>query len=94
MRATGGADVAQGAVTWDVERSTIQSDWMDASHTRWFNAMFDQFLQAIETGDYAGKEAQDAYHCLEIIATAYRSAGEGCRELKLGTPSPACDGSL
>jgi predicted dehydrogenase len=94
MRATGGADVAQGAVTWDVERSTIQSDWMDASHTRWFNTMFDQFLQAIETGDYAGKEAQDAYHCLEIIATAYRSAGEGCRELKLGTPSPACDGSL
>jgi predicted dehydrogenase len=88
MRATGGADVAQGAVTWDVERRTIQSDWMDASHTRWFNAMFDQFQQAIATGDYAGKEAQDAYRCLEVIATAYRSAADGCRELALGPPAP------
>jgi predicted dehydrogenase len=86
MRATGGADVAQGAVTWDVERRTIESDWMDASHTRWFNAMFDQYLQAIATGDFAGAEAQDAYRCLEIITTAYRSAGEGCRELPLGAP--------
>ena len=92
MRATGGADVAQGAVTWDVERRTIQSDWMDASHTRWFNTMFDQFEQAIETGDYAGKEAQDAYTCLEVIATAYRSAGEGCRELRLGPPPAVRDG--
>ena len=75
------------AVTWDVERRTIPSDWMDASHTRWFNAMFDQFLGAIASGDYAGKEAQDAYHCLEIITTAYRSAGEGCRELPLGAPA-------
>ena len=90
MRATGGVDVAQGAVTWDVERRTIESDWMDASHTRWFNAMFDKFLHAIETGDFAGDEAQDAYRCLEIITTAYRSAAEGCRELPLGAP-PAAD---
>jgi predicted dehydrogenase len=84
MRATGGPDVAQGAVTWDVERRTIASDWMDASHTRWFNAMFDQFHAAIASGDHAGAEAQDAYRCIEIITTAYRSAADGCRELPLG----------
>ena len=88
MRATGGPDVAQGAVTWDVERHGIASDWMDASHTRWFNAMFDRFLHAIATGDHAGKEAQDAYRCVEIITTAYRSASDGCRELPLGGARP------
>jgi hypothetical protein len=62
---------------------------MDASHTRWFNAMFDEFLAAIESGDFAGKEALDAYRCIEIITTAYRSAGEACRELPLGAPLPA-----
>lgn len=86
MRATGGPDVGKGAVTWDVERRTLPSDWMDASHTTWFNAMFDQFRAAIADGDFVGKEAQDAYRCMEIITTAYRSAGEGCRELPLGGP--------
>ncbi len=88
MRSTGGPDVAQGAVRWDVERRTLSSDWMDASHTKWFNAMFDQFLAAIAGGDFAGKEAQDSFRCIELIATAYRSAGEGCRELPLGAPLP------
>ncbi len=86
MRATGGPDVAQGAVTWDVERRTLESDWMDASHTKWFNAMFDGFLAAIACGDFTGKEAQDSFRCIELITTAYRSAGEGCRELLLGAP--------
>jgi predicted dehydrogenase len=91
MRATGGPDVAQGAVTWDVERRSIASDWMDASHTRWFNAMFDRFLAAVESGDHAGKEAQDAYRCVEIITTAYRSAADACRELPLGAPRTEAD---
>jgi predicted dehydrogenase len=87
MRRTDGPEVAQGAVTWDVERRSIASDWMDASHTRWFNAMFDQFMGAIASGDWAGKEAQDAYRCIEIITSAYRSSSEGCRELPLvGVP--------
>jgi predicted dehydrogenase len=90
QRPTDGPDVGKGAVTWDVERRTIASDWMDASHTRWFNAMFDEFLGAVGRGDFAGKEAQDAYRCIEIINTAYRSAGEGCRELALaGVPADA-----
>ena len=87
MRSTGGPDVAQGAVAWDVERRAIASDWMDASHTRWFNAMFDQFLHALAAGDFAGREAQDACRCIEIITTAYRSASDSCRELPLGGPA-------
>jgi predicted dehydrogenase len=88
MRATGGPDVAQGAVTWDVERRAITSNWMDASHTEWFNAMFDEFLAAVENHDYAGREAQQAHRCIEIITTAYRSAGQDCREQPLGGRPP------
>lgn len=83
MRPTQGPDVAQGAVAWDFERRTIASDWMDASHTTWFNAMFDRFRVAVELGEFAGQDAQDAYRCVEIITTAYRSAGDDCRELPL-----------
>ncbi len=83
-------DPAPGrADAWDVERRTIASDWMDASHTGWFNAMFDQFLAAIDSGDHAGREAQDAYRCTEIIEGAYASAADGCRERPLGAPRPA-----
>ncbi len=89
MRPTGGPDVAQGAVRWEVERRAVASDWMDASHTTWFNAMFDRFLEAIARGDFAGEEAQDAFRCVELITVAYRSAAEGCREMPLGAPLPA-----
>jgi hypothetical protein len=50
----------------------------------WFNALFEQFKHAIETDDYAGKEAQEAYRCVEIITRAYESAKKGCSELTLG----------
>ncbi len=88
MRRTSGPEVAQGAVTWDVERRTLDSEWMDASHTRWFNAMFDGFLAAVDAGDFAGAEARDAWRCIEVITTAYRSAADGCRELPLSAPGP------
>lgn len=85
MEATGGPDVAQGAVKWNVEKRSIASNWMDASHVSWFNSLFDQFKAAITTGDYVGKEAREAYLCIQLITTAYRSAAEGCRELPLAT---------
>ena len=31
------------------------------------------------------KEAKEAYLCVQLIQTAYRSASEGCRELPLAT---------
>jgi predicted dehydrogenase len=89
MHVTDGPDVALGAITWDIERQTIESEWMDASHTKWFNAMFDGFLAAIELNDFAGKDAQDSLRCVEIITAAYRSAHEGCRELPIGPDAPA-----
>ena len=85
MESTGGPDVAQGAVTWKVEKKSISSHWMDASHVSWFNSLFDQFKTAIKDGDYVGKEAREAYLCIQLIMTAYKSAEEGCREFKLAT---------
>lgn len=89
IQKTDGPDVAQGAVKWDVEKRSISSHWMDASHTSWFNALFDQFKTAIATGDHVGKEAREAYRCIELITTAYRSAREGCKELPLSGQLPA-----
>lgn len=82
---TEGPDVAQGAITWHVERQNISSNWMDASHVTWFNSLFDQFKTAIENGDYVSQEAKEAYLCVQLIQTAYRSAAESSRELPLAT---------
>lgn len=91
MRATGGPDVAQGAVTWDVEKRSIASDWMDASHVSWFNSLFDQFKTAIAKGEYVGKEARESYLCIQLIMTAYDSAAQGCKELPLTQAIPGLD---
>ncbi|BDG03824.1 Gfo/Idh/MocA family protein [Anaeromyxobacter oryzae] len=74
-----------GPATWRVERRTLPSEWMDASHTRWFNAMFDEFVAAIESGDHVGRDAQDAYRCIELIDAAYASAADQCRERAIGS---------
>jgi predicted dehydrogenase len=83
MQSTQGPDVAQGAVEWKVEKKTISSHWMDASHVSWFNSLFDQFKVAIDTQEWVGKEAKEAYRCIELIMTAYQSAEQGCLELPL-----------
>jgi len=67
----------------NVENKSISSHWADASHATWFNALFDEFTEAIERRDFAGKEAQDALICVQLINTAYQSAREGSRELPL-----------
>ena len=66
-----------------LERGVIESDWMDASHTKWFNSLFDQFRTAIQSGDFVNRELREAVACIQIIETAYRSSAEGCRELPL-----------
>lgn len=83
MEKTSGPDVAQGAVTWTVEKKKIQSDWMDASHVHWFNSLFDGFKKAIAEDEFVGKEAQEAYLCIQLIAQAYRSAREKSLEQPL-----------
>ena len=74
-------------VKWQFDRQEIASDWMDSSHVTWFNSLFDDFKVAIERGDFVGKEAREAFLCVQLIATAYASARDGCRELPLGGPS-------
>jgi predicted dehydrogenase len=81
---------AAGGGRPQVERRTIGSDWMDASHTRWFNSMFDEFLAAIESGDYAGHDARDACRCIDVVEACEASAGDGCRERRVGAP-PSLD---
>ena len=75
------------ATKWEFDRREIPSDWMDSSHVTWFNSLFDDFKAAIERRDYVGKEAREAFLCVQLITTAYASAREGCRELPLGGPS-------
>ena len=65
------------------EKGVIESDWMDASHTKWFNSLFDQFKAAIAAGEYVHRELREAVACVQIIETCYRSNAEGCRELAL-----------
>lgn len=91
MEKTTGPDVAQGAVTWKIEKRSIASHWMDASHVSWFNSLVDQFRSAIQKGEYVGKEARESYLCIQLITTAYRSAQEGCRELPLPERVPGID---
>lgn len=83
MQNTEGPDIAQGAVTWNVERKSIASHWMDASHVSWFNSLFDQFKKAISENDFVSKDAKEAYLCVQLITAAYQSAQEGCREISL-----------
>jgi predicted dehydrogenase len=86
VETTNGSQGSQGAHLSfrDVGSKSISSHWTDASHASWFNALFDQFRDAIERDDFAGKQAHEAVLCVQLINTAYRSAREGSRELPLG----------
>ena len=66
-----------------MEKGVIESDWMDASHTKWHNSLFDQFKAAMRSGDFVSRELREAVACVQIIETCYRSSAEGSRELPL-----------
>ena len=72
-----------GPTTWTFERQAISSDWMDSSHVTWFNSLFDDFKAAIAKREFVGREAEEAFLCVQLIATAYASARDGSRELPL-----------
>jgi predicted dehydrogenase len=75
--------VADDPVSWRFEREDISSDWMDSSHAGWFNSLFDGFAEAIGRGDFVGKEAEEAFLCVQLIDAAYASARDGSRQLPL-----------
>ncbi len=81
-RGAGGSGIA-GPTTWTFERQAISSDWMDSSHVTWFNSLFDDFKAAIAKGEFVGREAEEAFLCVQLISTAYASARDGSRELPL-----------
>ena len=87
IETTVGQPRADGSVAWEVQRERIASDWMDASHTVWFRSLFEQFVTAVDAGDWVGREAETALRCVELITTAYASARGGSRELGLGLDS-------
>lgn len=80
---TTGEDVAQGAIQWSTERVSVSSKWMDASHVQWFTSLFDQFIRAIDSHDFVGKEAREAALCVKLINASYDSARSESREVLL-----------
>ncbi len=75
-----------GTSDYKVEKFTIESDWMDASHTKWFNSMFDKMLSCIESGDYLNEEIRESYACVEVIENCYLSSARASQEQKLELP--------
>ena len=71
--------------SFEFERKSISSHWMDSSHISWFNSLFDSFKQAIQTNDFMNKEIMEAWLCIQAITTAYASAEQGSIELPLST---------
>src|SRR6476659_6345963 len=80
---TPGGSGDAGATSWRFEREAISSDWMDSSHVTWFNSLFDDFKAAIDRKEFVGREAAEAFLCVQLISTAYASARDGSRELPL-----------
>jgi predicted dehydrogenase len=72
-----------GGMAWSFEREAVSSDWMDSSHAGWFNSLFDDFVGAIGRREFVGREAEEAFRCVQLITTAYASARDGCREMAL-----------
>jgi predicted dehydrogenase len=76
---------------WHAERSTIVSNWMDASHAAWFTSLLGDFGAAIEAGDFVGSEVRQALASVQLIEAAYASARQGSRVVWLapnGAPAP------
>jgi len=74
-----------GGAHFTLERHSIASEWMDASHVTWFGSLLDEFKHAIVTRDYVGREAREALLCVRLINAAYASALAGSREISLLT---------
>lgn len=69
--------------TGSIERTTAASDWMDASHVRWFATLQSEFITAIRDQEFAGHQAIDALRSVELIQAAYLSALSGSRVMAM-----------
>ncbi|HVU02180.1 MAG TPA: Gfo/Idh/MocA family oxidoreductase [Polyangiaceae bacterium] len=75
---------ASGKTTWDVRKESISSDWMDASHVKWFKTVFDRFVSAMDRKEWVGRDAIESFRAVELIEGVYESARRGSREVRLG----------
>ena len=85
QRRTNGPDVAH-AVEWIIDKSVAASHWMDASHSAWFEPVFEAFFGAIDQEEFVPRDLIDACMCVATIDAAYRSAADGGRETAIKTP--------
>ena len=69
--------------THNITKHTIASDWMDASHTTWFNSMFDKFKKAIAENDYVNEEIKQSLMCVRIIKTSYECSRGNSNEIPI-----------
>lgn len=73
----------QGTQDYKVEKFQIESDWMDASHTKWFNSMFDKFKGCMDRGEWVNDEIKESYMCIEVIEKCYASSAAGSSAQRL-----------
>ena len=71
---------------WEFERFTVCSDWMDSSHSRWFNSLFDQFRTAISSNLYVSDDLRIARECIRLIQSAYQSAASNSVQVNIERP--------
>jgi predicted dehydrogenase len=64
-------------------RQRVSSEWSDASHSKWFESLFAQFVRTMRGEEDASRQVEDALRCIEVIATAYASAADAGREYAL-----------
>ncbi len=63
-----------GTVTWSYEKIACPSDWMDASHCGWFGSLFAKFQATIASGQAVSSELEQAWTCVHLIESSYKSA--------------------
>jgi predicted dehydrogenase len=67
------------------------SHWNDASHKEWFASLFADFMAAIASGTFVGKDAIDAVECMNAIDACYGSARAEGREVSIRRPTDMPD---
>jgi predicted dehydrogenase len=69
-----------GPPAWNVTAENVASAWADSGHATWFSSLLEQFVTAMDTGDFASADAEDAVRCIEAITAAYASSRDASRE--------------
>jgi myo-inositol 2-dehydrogenase / D-chiro-inositol 1-dehydrogenase len=66
-----------------LDRRSVSSKWMDASHKEWFGSVLDAFGRSIEGNDLVSRDTLDAIECMRIISAAYTSVRQASRQVDL-----------